>query len=96
MNQLTANDVQNMVSHWLDTPINGYLGSSYGAPRNELLQRARGSGVADWFLQKLRDDVPLIGALPASAVNLYKLDRGADGVEIFITVSGTSITVGTL
>ena len=36
---ITGTGIQAMVSDWLDTPVNGYLGSGYGSDTRALLQR---------------------------------------------------------
>jgi hypothetical protein len=91
---LTADDVQGMVTHWLRTDPNGYLGSGYGAPVADLLQTPMASGRAEAFLDKLRTDVPILAQLPEDAVNLYSRPREPDRIDFFIEVSGALIRVG--
>lgn len=96
MNKVTASDFQEMVSHWLATPVNGYLGSGYGSEAKAMLQTPLATGLADAFLGKLRQDVPLAGALPPGALNLFSQDEGPDKRRIFIEASGRIIdTAGT-
>ena len=40
-----------MLNHWLQTPANGYFGSSYGADLNSLLLRPLSTATADIFIQ---------------------------------------------
>ncbi|AJG18815.1 hypothetical protein RR42_m1414 [Cupriavidus basilensis] len=80
-----------MVSHWLGTPPNGYLGSPYGSPIKDMLQTPQAAGLADAFLGKLRTDVPVITALPNNAVNLYYQDTQPDKRSIFVEVAGKLI-----
>ena len=94
MDKITATDLQGMVTHWVGTPPNGYLGSDYGADTLAMLQSPMKIGLADAFLSKLRADVPLVGALPAGAVNLYAQDAGPDKRSIFIEASGQLVALG--
>lgn len=83
-----------MVKHWLETPVNGYLGSSYGSIVPDLLQQPQRSGLADAVLNKLRSDVPLVGAMAADQTNLYAVNEGPDKTRIFIEVGGTATDLG--
>lgn len=93
MASITGIDIQRMVTHWLNTPVNGYLGSDYGQDAKSLLQLAQNDGAADRYLQKLRNDIPLIGALPSGSVNLYSIQSTPDKLEIIIEVAGQTFTV---
>jgi hypothetical protein len=94
MDNISANDLQGMVSHWVATPPNGYLGSSYGADILAMLHTPFKTGLADGLLNKLRVDVPLVGALPPAALNMYAVDKGPDRREIYIDASGTLVALG--
>lgn len=88
--------LQQMVSHWLRTPPNGYLGSGYGSDPMSLLQGAMLSSNADAFISKMRDDIPLIGALPANAVNMYFEDTGNDTKVLYIEVMDSLVSINNL
>lgn len=91
---ITGRDVQQMVRHWLETPVNGYLGSDYGQDGRRLLQQPQADSVrANAFLQKLRNDVSILKALPAGSVNLYGKTAAPDRLELTIEVAGQAITV---
>ena len=94
MDKITGNDLQGMISHWLSTPPNGYLGSSYGAPLKDMLQTPMKTGLADSLLAKLRMDVPLAGALPSSALNMFYVDNGPDKRNLFIEAAGQLVELG--
>jgi len=51
---ISAQDIQAMVSHWLNTPPNGYLGSNYGADPQSLLQNPMSAGIGDAFIEDAR------------------------------------------
>ena len=89
----SPSDIEAQIQHWLSTPVDGYLGSTYGAPLLELLQNPFASGLADAFLAKLRADVPLLTLLPANAVDLSYVDTAPDKRTIFISVLGKPIKV---
>lgn len=87
---ISTTDIQEMIEHNLNTRPNGYLGSSYGSDIKTMLQTPQSSGVADSFIAKLKTDVPLTGV---TGVDVYSRNRGVDGKEIVIELSGTGITV---
>lgn len=92
-NKLNGAELQDMVRHWLGTPPNGYLGSGYGSDPHALLQQPMSSGIGDAFIDKLTDDVPLVGALPAGAVNVYFQELENDKKRLLIEVSDQLVTV---
>ena len=93
MATITGNDIQDMVSHWLYVPVNGYLGSSYGQDIKALLHRPQADGAPEALLQKLRVDVPVLQALPSGAINLYSVQTAPDRLDLVIEVAGQAITV---
>jgi len=83
-----------MVRHWLGCPSGAYLGSDYGHDIPSILQTPLAAGLADAQVQKCRVDVPLVGALPNGAVNVYALsDRNAlaDRQRIVFEVHGVLV-----
>lgn len=91
MAQITGADIQAMVRHWLETPVNGYLGSGYGQDIKSLLMNPQAAGVADSFLAKLREDIPILQQLPPDSLNLYAVGTYPDKQTIVIEVGGTVI-----
>lgn len=89
----TAQDIAAMIQHWLETPVNGYLGSDYGQDLPSLLHNPFSDGGADAFIQKMKQDIPILQALPAGSVNIYTRDSSPDNREILIEVAGQVITV---
>lgn len=94
MATITGNDIQGMVSHWLHTPANGFLGSDYGQDAKSLLQRPAADGAPDAYLNKLRVDVEVLQALPRNSVNLYGIHTPPDRLDLVIEVAGQTISVG--
>lgn len=92
-NRITARDLSGMAEHWLRTPVNGYLGSSYGSEVKALLHTPMAAGLADGVLAKLRQDVPLIQAAPAGSVNLYAQDADFETKLLTLEIAGELVDV---
>lgn len=90
---LTATDLQEMASHWLRCPPNGYLGSAYGAPVEDLLHTPLSSGLADDLIAKLRTDVPIMGDLPPDQVNIYARPMPPDRMALVLEVAGSFVAL---
>lgn len=84
---MTAEDLQGMIDHWLSTPVNGYLGESYGSDPKSLLQKALHSGMANDFIRKMREDIPILQAIPSDQIDLYSVPEQPDKMRIFIMVA---------
>ena len=93
MNQIKGEDIQKFVDHWLKTPVNGYLGSGYGQDLPALLQRPQADGSADDFVDKLREDIAIINALPEGTTNLYGIQTVPDRLDLVIEVAGKIFTI---
>ena len=93
-NEITGKDVQDMVSHWLSTPTNGYRGSGYGQDVKSLLQQSQNSGKADELLAKMRVDIPVLQVMPQGSTNIYAVTSGVDRLDIVIEVAGQAFAVG--
>ncbi|WP_109479123.1 hypothetical protein [Paraburkholderia sp. C35] len=93
MAKIPASDLVDMTTHWLSTPLNGYLGSDYGQIVTDMLQTPLAAGLADATIAKLRNDVPLIAALPRGSVNIYAEDTGPDKRNLYIEVAGEFVPV---
>ncbi len=85
-----------MIAHWWKTKPNTYLGSTYGNPVEDLLQKPLSSPIADYFLAKLLEDIPVLAALPAGTVNLYATSEGVDIKNIHIEVAGQTLALNDL
>lgn len=90
MSQITGQLAQDMVRDWLKTPVNGYLGSSYGQDFKRILHRPMSAPRVDEQIAKLREDVPVLGMLPPDAVNLYSYQDPAlhDRLKVALEVAG--------
>lgn len=55
-------DIESMINHWISTPENGYLGSSYGY-RSQLLQSTKSppnKEATNELITKVKIDIPLL------------------------------------
>lgn len=93
---MQPSDLVEMVRHWINTPAGSYLGSSYGNPIKNTLQRPMSDVGADEVLEKMRIDLPVLSILPSSAVNIYAYPspERVDGVEMVVEVGGELISLG--
>ncbi|MGL5224204.1 MAG: hypothetical protein ACRC8Q_02520 [Aeromonas sp.] len=94
MKQITADDLEGMVEHWLGTPVDGYLGSDYGQSLTSILQLPHSDGAADDLLRKLREDIAITYSLPPESVSLYSAPRDVDGLDIVLEVAGRTFDIG--
>ncbi len=94
MKTLDGHDVANMVEHWTETPMNGYLGSPYGQNIKSFLQQPQKAVAANSFIQKLRKDLDILQVLPPDAVNMYSVPKGTDGTEVVLSVAGRKFNLG--
>lgn len=85
-----------MIAHWLGTKPGTYYGSTYGAPLEDFLQKPLNTPFADAFLAKMREDVPVLAALPAGIINIYAERSGLDRKTIHIEVSGRTVSLDAL
>lgn len=90
---LTPQDLQEMVTHHLGCPPNGYLGSDYGSDVKAMLMQPMSSPAADDLIAKMRLDIPLLAVAPAGTVTVSAVDVGFDQKAIRIDVLGQSIDV---
>ena len=88
---LTGDDVADMALHWLETPVQGYLGQDYGQSLNSVLMTPQAAHLADMQVAKLRRDVPVIG-FGSGDVDLLLITRGPDQFEIGLKISDRVVT----
>lgn len=89
MSTITAEDLQAMVTHWLGCRPNGYLGSDYGSPLDDLLQTPMHGPAADRLIAKLRSDIAVMAQLPEEALSISYLEEPPDKLKLFVEVAGT-------
>lgn len=85
-----------MIAHWVGTRPNSYYSSTYGAPTEDLLQKPLSSPIADAYLAKMREDIPVIAALPPGTINMYTDNDGLDRKTIYIDINGSYVSLADL
>ena len=93
MIDVTAKELEGMVEHWLSTPVNKYLGSSYGHDIKSLLQQPHSGVAADQLIRKLVSDIPLLSVMPADKIAIYATPVGADKTELVLDIAGSSFSL---
>lgn len=86
-------DIERMVRHWLSTPPNGYLGSSYGCDLKAMLQLPNSESLGDSFITKMMEDIPPLAALPRGAVNLLLEQVSNDTKRLTIQIGELLIPI---
>lgn len=90
--QITPQDIQGMVSHWLSTPAGSYLGSDYGNDIKSFLQAPEAAGFFQSFLAKMRADLPILSALPSDAISIYYQDVQPDKRLLVVDIAGALLS----
>lgn len=88
---ITAEHIRQMITHWLDTPPNGYFAQSYGADAKAMLLKELSADVADEFLSKLRADIPIINTLDEDQLSISIETVGFDTINVILSIGGIDI-----
>ena len=92
--QISGRDIQGMIRHWLQTPVNSYLGSDYGQDNMSLLQiPLMDSTAADDYISKLREAVECLRSVPEGYLSLERLTVPPDKAFLMIDVLGQKVLV---
>lgn len=89
---IQTKELHGMVADWLNTPVNGYLGSSYGNDLHKLLQKPISTIPANNAIKKLRVDIPIINFISENAINIYGTSY-LDKYNLFLDIAGNMIEV---
>lgn len=95
MTAVTLDRIMKMISHWMATRANNYIGSRYGSDPLSLLHQPLDTLSADAYIAKLKEDIPILAQL-GDAVNIYQQEVGNDKKRIFIEFNGQMAEVITL
>ena len=82
-----------MLNHWLQTPVNGYFGSSYGADLASLLLRPLSRPLGDQFIAKLKQDIPILNELSSDQLELYSSNEGFERKIIYLRIADVKINL---
>lgn len=88
MIKITGPELEAMVEHWLNTPVNGYMGSGYGQDIKALLQKPHSDREANALIRKLKADLAILASLSADSINIYGTPAGVDTYHIVLEVAG--------
>lgn len=91
---IESGDVKAMVTHWLNTPPNGYFGQGYGADVRNLLLRDLSQDNADALLKKLRRDIPLLNQLSDDQLSITTTQADFDKLYVYLVIGTISISLG--
>ena len=80
-----------MIEHWLSTPPNSYLGSSYGAPLNELVLNRLSAPIGNAFIAKMKTDLPVLNQLSANELSLWSTTQGHETRIIYLKLGEVNI-----
>jgi hypothetical protein len=86
---ITGDDLTAMVAYWLATPQNSRLGTGFGNNAADLLGEPNSEGIANDFIKKMLNDLPILQVLPSGSVNVYAVPRGGDGLDLYVDVNGS-------
>lgn len=82
-----------MIEHWIMTRPNGYIGSNYGAPLQELLLKSQSTNVANDFITKMKQDLPLLKTLDDSQFSIFSENVGFERKQIYLSVGDIAINL---
>ena len=91
---ILASDVQEMISHWLAAPVDSVLHSHYGNNLADLLHNPLSAGVADSFIAKLKNDIPVLQVLPENLISIYSVNKHPDKKYIYLEIASTQFNLG--
>ena len=93
---INAKDITGMIDHWLRTKPNGYRGSSYGAPLEQLRLHAQTTSVANSFIDKMKQDIPILNQLSSDQFGVFFSDQGFERKIITLKVGIIQIDLSTI
>lgn len=76
-----------MIEHWLQSEVNGYLGSDYGPDWNSLFLGPLSAPFANTFIEKMKSDIPILKQLSPDQLQLWSQDEGFETKVIYLRVA---------
>lgn len=89
-------DIIEMITDWLNTPVNAYFGSDYGCDLESLLLKAQSAPVADAFIAKLKRDIPVLSGLSQDQLSLYATNEGHERKRIYLGIGTINLDLNTI
>lgn len=93
MAEITQQDIDEMIRHWLHTPVGTFLGSDYGFDKHSLLFRPLTMSGYDEMIAKLKRDVPILSLMPQGTINFYQMPVPPDTEVIFLQVGDSTFKI---
>ena len=90
---IDRNKILAMLDHWFNSEINGYFGSPYGPDLNSLLMGPLDSPVANEFINKMKQDIPILQQLSADQLALYSQNEGFETKVIYLKIGDVAINL---
>lgn len=88
---INAKEIEGMIDHWLRTKPNGYRGSSYGAPLEELRLHAQSTNIANEFISKMKRDIPILNQLSSDQFGVFFTNQGFEKKIVVLKVGQIQI-----
>lgn len=92
---LGVKEITEILEHWQNTKANAYRGSSYGEDHSKLLLQAMSTDLADQYLSKLKQDIPLLANLDSDTLSIWSEDLGHDTKRIYLSVGSVLLEIAT-
>ncbi|KYQ83275.1 hypothetical protein AWW72_14855 [Acinetobacter sp. NRRL B-65365] len=84
---IDSNKIMAMIKHWLQSEVNGYLGSDYGPDWNALFLGPLSAPVANTFIEKMKRDIPILKQLSADQLQLWSQNEGFETETIYLRLA---------
>lgn len=82
----SAEELKQMIEHWLATRPNSYLGYGYGFNLHEMLLKPLTAIEADFILQELKNNVPPLQHLDSEQLAIYRISTERNQIERYAIV----------
>lgn len=83
---IDSNKIMAMLAHWLESEINGYIGSDYGPDFNSIFLAPLSAPVANTFIEKMKSDIPILKQLSADQFQIWAQDEGFETKIIYLRI----------
>lgn len=90
---INTRQVADMIVHWLGTPPNGYFGQGYGNNLAEELLKNTNAYNADKFLEKMKQDIPILNRFGADELAIVSRPVGFDKMLVLVQLRDLFIEI---
>lgn len=92
---LGVSEITQILEHWNNTRANSYRGSSYGHNHEKLKLQIMSEDIADQYLSKLKNDIPILATLDSDTLSIWSEDLNNDTKQIYLSVGSVVIPIAT-